>query len=331
LPSSNRILFSFHKTSLTLLLAALAIGATQPPAGPYLVVLGIAQDGGFPQLGTPPGPEWDPAATRLVSSLALVDPESGQRWLFDATPDIGAQVQRLDRLAGRAAGAPIVDGVFLTHAHIGHYTGLLAFGREALGARGVPVYAMPRMRAFLAGNGPWSQLVELDNIRLTPLEANVPVRLNARLSVTPLRVPHRDEYSETVGFIITGPGSSALYLPDIDKWEHWDKAGTRLEEVLAQVDIAWIDGTFMADGEIPGRAMAEIPHPFMVETMARIDAQAPELRQRIRFIHLNRTNPALLRDALGASSPAADELVQRGFAVAREGDVWSLAGASLSP
>eukprot|EP00957_Ditylum_brightwellii_P156501 11911053-Ditylum_brightwellii.AAC.1 len=62
------------------------------------------------------------------------------------------------------------DGIFLTHAHIGHYTGLMYLGREALGAVDVPVYAMPRMRSFLKNNGPWSQLVSLGNINIQNLE-----------------------------------------------------------------------------------------------------------------------------------------------------------------
>ncbi|MFZ9051245.1 MAG: MBL fold metallo-hydrolase [Steroidobacteraceae bacterium] len=322
--SANPFRLACFRAVIMLLLAGPTMGMAPSNSDPYLVVLGIAQDGGFPQLGTPPGDAWKGEARRLVSCLGLVDPASGERWLFDATPDIAEQVQRLDLLAPRAPGAPVVNGILLTHAHIGHYTGLMALGREALGARDIPVHVMPRMQAFLAGNGPWSQLVELNNIRLLPLEANTPVQLNPRLSVIPLRVPHRDEYSETIGFLIAGPGARALYLPDIDKWERWDEAGTRLEEVLAGVDMAWIDGTFMEDGEIPGRAMAEIPHPFMVETMARIEARAPNLRERIQFIHLNRTNPALLRDALGPGNASPDELERRGFKVAREGDIWSL-------
>ena len=310
-----------------------AAGSAEGGDEPYVIVLGIAQDGGFPQLGTPPGPVWEPANRRLVSSLGLVDPVSGERWLFDATPDVAEQIARLDAVAPRLGDdRPIIDGIFLTHAHMGHYAGLLQFGREALGAHQVAVYAMPRMREFLVSNGPWSQLVELENIGVRPLEAGVAVQLNDRLSVTPLVVPHRDEYSETVGFVIerasVGGGTAvegaasvrALYLPDIDKWERWDSAGTRLEDVLEQVNVAWIDGTFMQDGEIPGRAMDEIPHPFMVETMERIEARAPHLKHRVRFIHLNRTNPALLEGVARAQTEA------RGFGIAREGDVWVFEG-----
>lgn len=267
-----------------------------PPTGPYLVVLGTAQDGGYPQAGTPPGEAWAPERRRWAASLAVVDPASGERWLFEATPDFRDQLHALDRLAP-ASSVPGLAGIFVTHAHVGHYAGLIHLGREIIGARGVPVHAMPRLRAFLAGHGPWDQLVRLGNVELRALDDGVPVRLNARLTVTPFRVPHRDEYSETVGFRITGPTRTVVFLPDIDKWDRWQEQGTRIEGVVAGADVAYLDGTFYRDGEVPGRAMAEIPHPFMEETMRRFAAAPAAERAKIRFIHLNRTNPAAFADS----------------------------------
>lgn len=294
--------------------AAAAIPAL--PDGPYLVVLGTAQDGGYPQAGTPPGEAWAPGRRRWAASLALVDPATGERWLFEATPDFREQLHALDRLApprGAAgtAAAPGLAGIFLTHAHVGHYAGLIHLGREIIGARGVPVHAMPRLRAFLSAHGPWDQLVRLGNVEPRPLAEGVPVRLNARLTVTPFLVPHRDEYSETVGFRITGPRRTAVFLPDIDKWERWQAAGTRVEAVVAGADVAYLDGTFYRDGEVPGRAMAEIPHPFMEETMRRFAAAPPAERAKIRFIHLNRTNPAAF-----AGSEERRAVERAGFRVA---------------
>lgn len=289
-----------------------------PSDTPFLVVLGNAQDGGYPQAGTPPGAAWDPALRRFASSLAIVDPVSGERWILDATPDFRDQLHLLDQVAP-AATVPGVDGIFLTHAHVGHYTGLIHLGREIIGARGVPVHAMPRMAAFLSTQGPWDQLVRLENIELRPLADGVPVRLNERITVTPFLVPHRDEYSETVGFRIEGPTQSALYLPDIDKWERWDAEGTRIEDVLAGVDVAYLDGTFFADGEIPDRAMSEIPHPFVMETLARFADAPASVRARIRFIHLNRTNPAL-----HPGSGARERIEAAGFRVADPMEVVAL-------
>jgi pyrroloquinoline quinone biosynthesis protein B len=266
-------------------------------AGPYVVVLGTAQDGGQPQAGTPPGAAWSPERRRHATSLAIVDPVMRERWLLEATPDFREQLHALDRLAPSAAEVPGLTGIFVTHAHVGHYTGLLHLGREVIGARRVPVYAMPRMRAFLSAHGPWDQLVRLENIVLRELADGVTIRLNERVSVTPFRVPHRDEYSETVGFRIRGPARTVIFLPDIDKWQRWDEQGTRIEDVVRDADVAYLDATFYRDGEVPGRAMSEIPHPFIVETMQRFARAPASERAKIRFIHLNRTNPVAFPSA----------------------------------
>lgn len=274
-----------------------ASASTAASAAPFIVVLGVAQDGGVPQAGSSDHPGWhDPERRRLATSLGLVDPQTGERWLFEATPDFRRQLQRLDELHP-VEPRPGLAGIFLTHAHIGHYTGLMYLGHESMGASDVPVYAMPRMAEFLAGNGPWSQLVAYGNVTLRPLAAGEPVRLNDRLTVTPFLVPHRQEFSEVVGYRIDGPRRSALFIPDIDAWEAWDEAGTRVEDMLVDVDVAFLDATFYADGEIPGRDMSGFPHPLVTHSMERFSLLPAEVRDRVRFIHLNHTNPALWADS----------------------------------
>ena len=231
--------------------------------------------------------------------------------MFDATPDFKQQLRALDEIAPVSA-LPGIAGILLTHGHIGHYTGLMQLGREVLGAREVPVYVMPRMHDFLSRNGPWEQLVRLKNIELRPMQNDSSLSLNRRIHVTPFLVPHRDEYTETVGFRIEGPQRAAVFIPDIDKWEKWDR---RIEEVIAGVDVAYVDGTFYADGEIPGRNMAEIPHPFIVETMQRLAALPAAEKSKVRFIHLNHTNPALHPE-----SEAARAITKAGFRMASEGE-----------
>jgi len=264
------------------LVAAQRTGATAPR--PYTMVLGIAQDGGIPQAGCRKSCCTSGRHER-VASLGVVDPASHRWWLIDATPDFPSQ------LAAMAAEAPACSlaGIFLTHAHIGHYTGLMHLGREAMGARGMPVWAMPRMRDFLTANGPWGQLVTLANIELRPLAADSTIALGDSLRVTPFRVPHRDEYSETVGFRIDGPRGAVVYLPDIDKWERWDR---RIEDVIAGASAAYLDGTFFDAAELPGRDMSEIPHPFIVESLSRFATLPAAARKHILFIHLNHTNRA---------------------------------------
>ena len=272
--------------------SASAAGAAVP--APYLVVLGIAQDGGAPQAGYPAEPGWhDPAKRRLATSLALVDPATGDRWLFDATPNFPEQLQRLDEIAPHPGSRPGLSGIFLTHAHIGHYAGLMYLGKEVIGATDLPVYAMPRMRQFLTDNGPWQQLVRINNIVLKPLSSGEAVPLTEGLKVTPILVPHRQEYSEVVGFRIEGPKASVLFIPDIDSWAQWDAQGTRIEDEIAKVDVAYLDGTFFANGEIPGRDMSGFPHPFISASLARFAALPAKEREKIRYIHLNHTNAAL--------------------------------------
>lgn len=296
------------------LIPALLMAGSADPA-PYLIVLGIAQDGGIPQLGTKHHPGWeDPSQARLVVSLGLVDPASSQRWLFEATPDLKRQLHRLDEAAPSTA-VPGLDGIFLTHAHIGHYLGLALLGHESLGAEEVPLYVMPRFAAFLKNNGPWDQLVRYRNIDLRVLEQDKSLRLNGRLSVTPILVPHRQEYSEVVGFRIQGPETSAFFLPDIDSWAEWDAQGVHLEDILRSVDYAYLDGSFFADGEVPGRDMSAFPHPRMVETMKRLADLPASERAKVRFIHLNRTNPAVMSD-----SAQARRVRRAGFRIAAEGE-----------
>ncbi len=282
---------------------------------PFVVVLGIAQDGGFPQAGCKKdccSEAWvDQSERRHVSCLAIVDPVSSQRWIIDATPDFKDQLRLLDEV-GSVSEIPGVGlaGIFLTHGHIGHYTGLMHLGHEAMGAKNVPVYVMPRMREFLSTNGPWDQLVRYKNIELRELVADQPIQLNDRISVTPFRVPHREEYTEVVGYRIDGPNRSVLFIPDIDKWERWDR---RIEDMIADVDVAYLDGTFYAEGELPNRLMADIPHPFIAESMQRFESLPADEKAKIRFIHMNHTNPAL-----PAGSAAREAITEAGFGVAVE-------------
>ncbi|MEZ4650862.1 MAG: MBL fold metallo-hydrolase [Candidatus Eisenbacteria bacterium] len=286
--------------------------------GAELLVLGVAQDAGVPHAGCRRpccARAWaDPSLRRAPACLGIVDSRTSARWLIEATPELPLQLQRLLDWSDSAAirPRPILDGVFLTHAHIGHYLGLAQLGRESLGTRGVPVYAMPKLGRFLAQNGPWSQLVSLGNIELRILGEGERVEIGPGLSVEPIEVPHRGEFSETVAFRIVGPRRSVLFLPDIDRWEEW---GRSLEDEVGLVDIAYLDATFFDESELPSRARSEIPHPPVVTTMERLDRLGPDLRGRVRFLHLNHTNPLL-----DPSSDASRELERRGYLCAEEGD-----------
>ncbi len=310
----------FFTAILVLLIAGCTLTGQKQEVNPdvFIVVLGIAQDGGYPQTDCRKEcclPAWQGAVKpEKVVSLGLVDRKANKVYLFDATPDFREQ---LHVLLGYLADGSLanVGGIFLTHAHIGHYTGLMHLGREAVGARGVPVYAMPRMQTFLTANGPWSQLVSLQNISLKPLAADSLINLSDRLSIEPMLVPHRDEYTETVGFRINYGSNAALFIPDIDKWGKWDKD---IIEEVKKVNYAFLDATFYSDTELPNRNMGEIPHPFVPETMALFATQPDSIKRRIVFIHFNHTNPLL------KESTAAKTVTKNGFGVAREGGEFSL-------
>jgi pyrroloquinoline quinone biosynthesis protein B len=283
----------------------------------FIKILGIAQDAGYPQVGCRKAccerVLNNPNLKEKVIALGLVDSESGERWLFEATPDFREQYTDLLSIEPKADS---LSGIFLTHAHIGHYTGLMQLGREVMGASNVPVFAMPRMRKFLYTNGPWRQLSALNNIKIQKINTDSTIILNKNLRVKPLLVPHRDEFSETVGFIIQSKQKSILFIPDIDKWSKWS---LNILEIIKQVDYALLDATFYANGEIPNRDMSEIPHPFVEESMNLFDDLSESDKSKVHFIHFNHTNPLL-----NTESKAYETVFQKGYKVVNEGMILGL-------
>lgn len=282
------------------------------PNPPYLFVLGVAQDAGYPQAGCYQ-PHcmrgWENLELRRgATSIALVDPAAKAKYLFDATPNLPEQLYALEEEAPSAQYS--LAGVFLTHAHIGHYAGLMFFGHEAMGGKQIPVYAMPRMQNYLTTNGPWSQLVSYNNIALQTIQHNKPVEFS-NISVTPILVPHRDEFSETVGYVISTRHKSALFIPDINKWSVWE---TDLAEIIQTVDYALLDATFFGDGELPGRDMSKVPHPLVTETMATLNHLSARQRNKVWFIHMNHTNPLL-----DPSSRESQLVRSAGYNIAEQG------------
>ena len=275
-----------------------------------LVILGIAQDGGSPQIGCDKAcckTLWENNISENVTSIGLIDNIENRFFLIDASPDIPKQYQMLKSLASDAN----LGGIALTHAHIGHYVGLLFLGKESLGAEKINVYSMPKMSLFLKNNGPWSQLIQEENIEINKLKNDSIQTLSKHISIKPIIVPHRDEFSETVGFLIKGKVKSALFLPDIDKWEKWDK---KIEDFIRNVDYAFIDGTFYNGNEIPHRNMDEIPHPFVVETIERFKNLKKKDKKKVYFIHLNHTNPLHK-----PNNKITKEIIKRGYNIARTG------------
>lgn len=287
-----------------------------------VLVLGTAQDGGLPQLGcycpNCQRARMDPRFARLISSLAVLDLKSQQLFFIDATPDIRAQLslahRRMEMSFSGRNNPP--TGIVLTHAHIGHYTGLIHFGYEAMSAQKIPVYCTVNMAAYLKTNGPWDQLVKLENVKIQTFSEQQEIRLSPRIAFIPFLVPHRNEYTDTIGLIIKGPNKKLLYIPDIHNWQAWD---TPIAEVTKKVEFALLDGTFFSPQDLPNRNLKEIGHPFILDSMGTLQTVIKTNKIRIYFTHLNHNNPAL-----DPESKARQEIHDRGFHLAKEGMEFSL-------
>ena len=277
-----------------------------------LKVLGTIQDGGIPHMGCSKeccSNYFLSKKSRIgVSSLGVSNLKYNTNYIIDATPNINFQ---LIDLIGNADPSKKLNGIFLTHAHMGHYAGLLNFGRESLNSKNIPLYLMPKFYNFILNNGPWSQLVELNNIKLNKIYNREKVILHNNLSFTPIQVPHRDEYSETVGYVIEGIHKKALYIPDIDKWAKWEVS---IVEMIKSVDYAFLDGTFFDEKEINNRDISEIPHPFIIESLKLFKELDESEKSKVYFIHLNHTNPVL-----NSESSEYKKVISAGFNIAKTG------------
>jgi len=203
------------------------------------------------------------------------------------------------------------EGIFITHAHIGHYPGLMQLGKEVMDIKEMPVYVLPKMASFLENNGPWSQLVKLKNITIHPLNIDSVLALEDDIRIETFTVPHRDEYSETAGFRIITPQKKYLFIPDINKWEKWNKS---IVDEVKKVDVAFLDGTFYSSTELPGRKIEEVPHPLIPETMELFKNEDAVTRSKIYFIHFNHTDPVLY------DQDTRSVITGKGFHISEQGE-----------
>lgn len=309
---------------LCLFILSLARFGTAAEA-PRVVALGTAQDGGFPHTGCEhaacAAARKDPKLARKVASLAIHVPASGRTYLVDATPDLPAQIQQVHTFRrfpeGKTDRAPF-DGVLLTHAHLGHYLGLAHFGFESLNTKDLPVHVSPRMAEYLRTNGPWSQLVRLGNVKLQELRPGEWFSLGDGISVKPFAVPHRDEYSDTMAYLIRGPKRTLLYVPDTDTWKTWTRP---LPQVIEEekVDHALLDATFYSPEELPDRDVSKIKHPLVTDSMELLGPLVKAGKVQVWFTHMNHSNPAL--DPNGEARKAIEA---QGFGVLDDGDELEL-------
>ena len=293
------------------LLTFLIISISVNSQSEYIYILGNTQDAGLPHIGCQhPFCEdsFNVYEEHYTTSIAVVNSDLKKYILFEATPDITFQLNNLKKNIFDEFLLP--ESIYITHAHIGHYTGLMYFGREALGAKDLMVRVLPRMSYFLQNNGPWSQLVDINNIKIKEINFGSSTKELANIDVTPVQVPHRDEYSETAGYIIKGKNKKALFIPDIDKWEKWDRD---LSQIAKEFDFLLIDATFYDSKEI-NRDISEIPHPLVMETIDLLSGLSKENRNKVYFIHMNHTNMML-----DPNSDLSKLVTSKGFNIARLG------------
>lgn len=267
-----------------------------------LVVLGSGQDGGAPQFGS----HRAAAGTRTASSIAVII-DRNSVLLFDATPDLRQQYRALENLLDPRDARSPVDAVFVTHAHMGHYGGLMHFGKEATATHMTPLHAPASVLEFLDANEPWATLLRSEHlVGHATDDSDVSY---GPITVHAIPVPHRADFSTTVAYSIHVEGRPwVLYLPDIDGWDRWPEA----VDVIGAHPINLLDATFGDAGEVPGRPIEEIPHPIVTDTIERFADLGAE--RRIVLTHLNHTNQ------LGViGSPIRSESEAAGFEVAFDG------------
>lgn len=281
---------------------------------PFIYILGVAQDAGFPSPLCRKKCCLNISLTAYVyaTSFALIIPNEPEDEviLFDCTPDFKFQMLKLQAFANFSK----ISAVFLTHAHIGHCAGLINFGREVLNTSNLNVYCFERMKEFLIKNGHFSQLVQLENIKINTIFDGKPIHINKTIEITPFLVKHRGEFSETCGFQIKGNKNSIVFLPDID---NLNEQNLDFEAMIKKNDKIYIDGTFFNAKEIgDSRNIKEIPHPFIEDSIKYFDKLESIEKNKIFFIHFNHTNACLIE-----SSEEAKLVFEKGYKLAKQFDI----------
>ncbi len=270
-----------------------------------LIILGSGQDVGIPHIGcyceVCEIARKDVKFRRFGPSVAVINAEKPAAYMFDASPDIKYQFDMIHDImpVDWAAGQKPVEGIFLTHAHIGHYEGLMQLGKEGMDIRNLLVYCTPKMKEFLRENFPFSYLVARKNIDIREIRPEETFTFDG-FEVRAFGVPHRNEIADTFAFEIVA-NKKVIYLPDIDDWN--EDSLRRIKEA----DIALIDGTFYREEELT--RFAAVPHPPIREAIKKLEG----LKTEIYFTHINHTNP------INRDSEEKQLILDKGFKITHDG------------
>jgi pyrroloquinoline quinone biosynthesis protein B len=236
--------------------------------------------------------------------LPIIDPATREYWLIDAPPQLEQAIRPLTHLS--------LKGIFLTPAHIGHYTGLIFLGKEALNTQNLPVYCSPRMDFFLHQNQPWAALIQNQNIVTHQILSHDSTFLSSKLTVAQIAVPHRPDFTDTFAYFVIGPKKSLFYCPDID---YWPVNNPSFQAICDLNEYLLLDATFYSPEELPGRDLTKIPHPFVTDTVK----QLRDYSKKTTLIHFNHSNPLLNPD-----SQETQKTLSQGFQIAQLGDTFPL-------
>jgi pyrroloquinoline quinone biosynthesis protein B len=291
----------------------------------WVRVLGSAAGGGFPQ--------WNcacpnccavragsrPCRPRTQSAIAVsVD---YQRWfLFNASPDIRAQIESFRALQPNDGRATPLQAVLLTDAEIDHTLGLLLL-REA---RALELHATPAVQETLRdGTAVLRTLEAYCPVVWRPVATGTDVSLGGGLSYrafdVPTNKPNRFRTGlnpgRVVGYRLTDEASGrvVVYLPGVQE------LGAAVRAQLDGCTCLLVDGTCWHDDELirlglarkTARDMGHLPiggPGGSLEQLSRLPIE------RKIYVHINNTNPILLED-----TPERRMVEQAGMEVATDG------------
>jgi pyrroloquinoline quinone biosynthesis protein B len=284
-----------------------------------VVVLGAAAGGGVPQwnCGCPvclTARTVDPELQSTQASIAIS--ADGDHWfLINASPDLRQQLIATPQLhpkAGKLRHSPI-SGVILTNGEIDAVAGLLSM-RE-----GWPftIYAHPRVLSILRTNSIFNVLGE-KNVQRRPIEVDqafeptLPDGSASGIEILPFAVPGKsawylegkahpagdDGAGDTLGLRIADRASGKYFYFLAACADVTDDLKSR----LAGASLVFFDGTVWRDDELilaglgnkTGQGMG---HIAMSGDSGAIAALAGLDIDRKIFLHINNSNPALLRDS----------------------------------
>lgn len=297
----------------------------------WVRVLGSAAGGGFPQWNcTCPGCRAvrdcsRPARPRTQSSIA-VSADGGRWFLFNASPDVRAQIESFpplhpsgDPQGGRGSRSVPLGAVLLTDAELDHTLGLLML-REG---HGLELHATETVRDTLYdGTSLLRTLEAYCPVQWRPVMPGADVPLADALwyrafdvpTTKPARFGSGAGKGRVVGYRLTDErsGRALVYLPSVQEL-------TAVRDQLDDCACLLVDGTCWRDDElirlgVAGKTAREMGHLPIDGPDGSLALLAALPIGRMIYVHINNTNPILLEDA-----PERRILQRHGIEVAEDG------------